>query len=249
MSQPSPFAPPQPPPPPHRWDGRAKVKVLFFAVFVVHVVVLSVLLIQGCKHSDRSSSAPEIAPTDETGLASTNLLSDIPLPATNPPPPAAPVALPSTNAPELTLPPVPAQPVTTKDWRVVKGDSLARIAERSGVPLNELVAANLGVNPRRLQVGQVLKVPDKAGPLRASEVPAVSPSAAEQLYTVKNGDTLTTIAKANRTTVRAIQRLNHLRGDRLAIGQKLKLRIPTSSPAQGAEATPNAAPPNATHSP
>jgi len=237
MNKRSPLLPPQPLPPPHRWDRQAKVKVPLLAVFAVHVVVLSVLLIQGCRRSDRSSSEPEVAPTNETGLAPTNLPSDIQLVATNAPPPAPPVALASTNAPELAVPPVPAQPVTTKDWRVAKGDSLARIAKRSGVPLSELVAANPGLDPRRLQVGQALRVPDKTGELSASTFPPVAPHAGEQIYRVKNGDMLTSIARANRTTVGAIRRLNHLTGDRLGIGQELKLPMPTSGPAQGAEGT------------
>lgn len=42
-------------------------------------------------------------------------------------------------------------------------------------------------------------------------------------YTVKRGDTLARIARAHRTTVKAIQTANGLASDRIVIGEKLKL--------------------------
>lgn len=42
-------------------------------------------------------------------------------------------------------------------------------------------------------------------------------------YTVKRGDTLARIARAHRTTVKAIQIVNGLATDRIIIGEKLKL--------------------------
>lgn len=52
-----------------------------------------------------------------------------------------------------------------------------------------------------------------------------SPPAGSQtnIYTVKAGDSLTRIAKAHRTTVKAIEAANGLTSDRIAIGAKLKL--------------------------
>lgn len=64
------------------------------------------------------------------------------------------------------------------------------------------------------------------------------PSSAAASYTVKKGDTLSSIAKANGTTVATLVSLNGLKDpDKLAVGQKLKL------PAKTAPATP--APPPA----
>ena len=248
MSQRSPFARPQPPPPPHRWDRRVKAKVLVFAVLVVHVVLLTVLLIQGCKHSEPPTAEFAMARTNAVGLAHA-VVPAISVAPTNPPLTMPPVMMPGSNAPALAVPRVPAQPVTTNDYRVAKGDTLARIAKRSGVPLSELVAANPGVDPRRLQVGQVLKIPDKMGQLTASEIPPVSPPAGELIYTVKSGDTLTSIARTNRTTVEVIHRLNRLTDDRLAIGQKLKLPTRTAGAVLGAAATQGSPPLNATRSP
>jgi hypothetical protein len=85
MNQLSPFARPQVQPPARRWDRRVKVKVVFFTVIAVHVVVLlCVLMIQGCRHSEQSPAGAEISPTNETGLG----LADVPpanLAPANPP--------------------------------------------------------------------------------------------------------------------------------------------------------------------
>lgn len=43
------------------------------------------------------------------------------------------------------------------------------------------------------------------------------------VYLVKTGDTLSRIAKAHHTTVKAIKQANHLDSDRLSVGQKLSL--------------------------
>jgi LysM repeat protein len=45
------------------------------------------------------------------------------------------------------------------------------------------------------------------------------------VYLVKSGDTLSRIAKAHHTTIKAIEAANHLSTDRISIGQKLN--IPT----------------------
>src|SRR5204863_6544877 len=49
-------------------------------------------------------------------------------------------------------------------------------------------------------------------------------------HVVQSGETLTAIARANRTTISAIRSANNLRNDRLQIGQKLILPAPTRLP-------------------
>jgi len=53
----------------------------------------------------------------------------------------------------------PDRRVTFVEHRVVRGETLTHIARRYGVSLHELRAANPGVRPRRLQIGQVVTVP------------------------------------------------------------------------------------------
>ena len=47
-------------------------------------------------------------------------------------------------------------------YEVRKGDILGRIAKRHGVSLQELMAANPQVNPRRLRIGSALTIPDQS---------------------------------------------------------------------------------------
>ncbi|MEZ4609503.1 MAG: LysM domain-containing protein [Caldilineaceae bacterium] len=60
---------------------------------------------------------------------------------------------------------LPARPLLAQDatYTVVAGDTLAAIAERLGVPLDALVAANQIENPALIQVGQVLVIPGADG--------------------------------------------------------------------------------------
>jgi LysM repeat protein len=50
-------------------------------------------------------------------------------------------------------------------------------------------------------------------------------------HTVKSGETLGKIAKANKTTVKAIRDLNKLKTDQIKVGQKLKLPAAGETPA------------------
>jgi LysM repeat protein len=43
------------------------------------------------------------------------------------------------------------------------------------------------------------------------------------VYLVKSGDTLSRIAKAHHTTIKAIKAVNHLDNDRISVGEKLNL--------------------------
>lgn len=49
-------------------------------------------------------------------------------------------------------------------YAVQPGDTLGRIARDHGLTLDELLAANPGIEPRRLQIGQVLQLPANARP-------------------------------------------------------------------------------------
>ncbi|MEZ4718320.1 MAG: LysM peptidoglycan-binding domain-containing protein [Caldilineaceae bacterium] len=71
---------------------------------------------------------------------------------------------------------LPARPLLAQDatYTVVAGDTLAAIAERLGVPLDALVAANQIENPALIQVGQVLVIPGADGTVPAAAIPAVT---------------------------------------------------------------------------
>ncbi len=71
-----------------------------------------------------------------------------------------------TNAPVVAPPAVVAPPVVTPapetagaEYVVVKGDTLGKIAKKNGVTLKALEAANPGVVPTKLKIGQKLSIP------------------------------------------------------------------------------------------
>ncbi|MGA2786528.1 MAG: LysM peptidoglycan-binding domain-containing protein, partial [Verrucomicrobiota bacterium] len=66
-------------------------------------------------------------------------------------------------------------------------------------------------------------VPPAPAPLLATQVHKASAHHAHGVYVVKSGDTLSRIARAHGTTVKALKTANHLSSDRIFAGEKLKL--------------------------
>ncbi len=107
--------------------------------------------------------------------------------------------------------------------RVRSGETLGRIARRYGVSERELAAANGIQNVRLVKVGQVLQIPDGAGPSASDDGDAERTS----VYTVRRGDTLDSIARRHGTTPKSIAALNGLRSaNRIKAGQRLVLPTP-----------------------
>lgn len=94
-------------------------------------------------------------------------------------------------------------------YTVQKGDSLWVIANKYGITTEELKSYN-NLTSNLLSIGQVLKIPQGK----------ISP---ENIYTVKKGDSLWTIANRYNTTVEKIKVLNNLTSNLLSIGQQLKI--------------------------
>ena len=203
---------------------RSSLKLAVFCVLAVGVTGLVAVLIQGCKREkpDTDLNPPSLDTTATNLDNGTNLP---PLDASNPPVMMPPV----TTNPPVVVPPVvapvePVAPAAGAEYVVVKGDSLAKIAKKNGVTLKALQAANPGVIPTKLKIGQKLTLP--AGGNASAN--AVTPAAAggdlgTASYTVKSGDTLTKIAKKNGTTVKAIEAANGLSTTKIKVGQKLKI--------------------------
>jgi LysM repeat protein/soluble lytic murein transglycosylase-like protein len=128
---------------------------------------------------------------------------------------------------------------------VARGQTLASIARQHGTRATDIAQAN-GLSPRaRLARGQELIIPVSARPAakearvaearpRPSPPPAPSaPPATEETdsgdgkvrisYKVKSGDTLSAIARAFKTTIRALQSWNGLSGSRIAAGHTLTI--------------------------
>ena len=207
--------------------GRSRVKFAFFCVVGVHVAALMVaLLSQGCKRST----------TDSTRLAMTD--TNLPIMDTNPPPLA-----PATSAPPVGIeqPLVAPTPPGAQEYVIQKGDSYSIIAKKyPGVTWKAIQDANPGVDPLKLQPGKKIMIPAATvAPVTPSGTGAVAATATgEQVYAVKSGDTLTTIASRYGTTVKALRAANSLTTDKIKVGQKLKIPAKGAAPVDTVPAAP-----------
>ena len=131
---------------------------------------------------------------------------------------------------------------------VQRGDTLSAICARNHVKMSAVVAANPGLNPNRIRVGQKIALP--GGAVAAAADPAAksakvmnasapAPVAANTTapikkkssfasyegptkeYKVRSGDMLGKIAYSSGITVRALKEMNKLSGDNLKVGQTL----------------------------
>ena len=220
---------------------RSRMKLGVFCVLGVGVVGLMAMLIQGCKRETETADNTDnsMPPVDTNNyVADTN---PPPMEASNPPVAAPPVVAPT---------PAPAPEPATTEYVVVKGDTLGKIAKRNGLTLKALEAANPEVVPTKLKVGQKISIPAASGNETASSAGGTSTSSdmsgGEEIYTVKSGDTLTKIAKANGTTVKALESENGLSTTKIKVGQKLKIPAKAEPAAPVSAPEPPAAAPAAT---
>ena len=95
------------------------------------------------------------------------------------------------------------------EYTVRRGDTLSKIARRFDVALSFLRQLNQ-LKSNRILIGQKLR-------LRASRLE-------EAVHVVQEGETLTEIARRYPVSISQLQHLNALVGDRILIGQKLRLK-------------------------
>lgn len=141
-------------------------------------------------------------------------------PAYPPPQPAQPVVYPY-------YPPQPYYPagttittVTTyRYYKVQRGDNLSKIAQRYRTTVAAIVAANPGLNPNYIYVGQVIVIARTTTTI----VPAPRPRPVyRRVYIVQPGDTLFGIAHRFRRDVYAIAKANGLLNlNAIYVGQAL----------------------------
>jgi LysM repeat protein len=101
-------------------------------------------------------------------------------------------------------------------YSVRAGDTLAGIARVRGFTVADLKAANQ-LKGDRILVGQKLVMPKGAG----SEF---------VLYVVVRGDTLGSIARRYSVSVTALRQANDLKGDRILVGQRLRVPVGSAAP-------------------
>lgn len=216
--------------------GRSHIRIAIFTILAVHIVLLGALLMAGCKKTSEDTGE---------GKALTNAYAPISLPPdTNPPiviptnPPPVVVVAPSN--PPVVMPVTPPPPevttLTTTEHVVVKGDSFYTIGKKYGVTMKAVGEANAGVDSSRLKIGQKLKIPAPSaaaapGGLHVASTGNGISAGTAKTYTVKSGDNLMKIAKANGTSIKALRAANSLKTDQIKVGQKLKIPSKVSVPA------------------
>ncbi len=217
--------------------------------------------------SDPLAPPPSPAATPDAGTP-------VPLPTPVPPPAfAGTPTTPDTNPPSVPVPGAPSSPVTPpggalpppteltppppvpgpgvtdagagSEHTIAKGETLATIGKKYGVGYKAIEAANPGINPTRLKIGDKIKIPAasaKAAPA-APTASAGSGASSSTVYVVRSGDNLLKIAKATGVPVKQLRAANNLRTDQIRVGQKLKVPARHGSAPAEATAPPPVAPP------
>jgi len=107
---------------------------------------------------------------------------------------------------------------------VERGQTLDVIAQRYGVSVAALRAANGNVNPRRLQIGQELLIPRAGRPAGAGSAGSASDGAGPVTIVVRPGDSLWLIARRHSVSTRELIEWNRLSSTRIHPGDRLEIR-------------------------
>jgi peptidoglycan endopeptidase LytE len=122
--------------------------------------------------------------------------------------------------------------LTRETYQVLKGDTLSAVAEKTGVTVDALKAANR-LKGTSLKPRQVLLIPaPKVN--KAAKSPSSS-SSERRVYHVLKGDTLARIARMTDVSLAQLRELNQLQGNALKIGQQLTLAKQPDQDARPAE--------------
>lgn len=159
---------------PHTIDG---VNRLSRVAVTAQLATAAVVLLAACGSGRSYDNPPEIAgdtlvtvpatSSTSTTPPTTAYVPQTPAPTAAPPTQApAPATYPPTNAPApptdppTTLPPTTPPPTIADRYTVVGGDTLSQIANKVGVPLDALLAANQMTASSLIVPGQELAVPE-----------------------------------------------------------------------------------------
>jgi LysM repeat protein len=143
---------------------------------------------------------------------------------------------PPTATSTITLTPTPSNtptPEWPKSYLVELGDTLWTIAETFEVDIELLIAYNDIPDPNNVPIGTELTIPDPDSTLPTeTPLPSDLQTGDKIIYTVKQGDTLETIAEAFFTTVDAIAEENDIEDtNAIGIGTVLTITLgPTPTP-------------------
>jgi len=109
------------------------------------------------------------------------------------------------------IPYVAPESETVDTYKVMAGDTLYGLANKLDTSVNELKKLN-NLTSNNLSIGQILKIPTKIVDIGDTDI-----------YQVKSGDTLYSLAKKFNITIDELKNLNDLVDDNLVVGQLLSV--------------------------
>jgi LysM repeat protein len=123
---------------------------------------------------------------------------------------------------------------------VKSGDTLWELSRDHNTTVTALKSTN-GLTSDFLRVGQILTIPGSSTsttsvPAPTNDVTTSKTTSQETTYIVKSGDSLWVIAKAYKTSVNELKKLNGLTSDLIRVGQKLTVKESVESTG-GSEST------------
>lgn len=183
-------------------------------------------------------------------VAKPDLTPPTPKPDLKPEPPTPPSPTPPQPKPD----PEPVAPQQSVQHEVQAGETLTAIGTKYDTTWQKIAEANGITDPKLVRVGQMLKIPGKnqriaavkpePEPASTQPTPEPKPTAVTQqrapnAVTVTSGDTLSSIARKNNTTVAAIVAANPgIAPERIQVGQKIRITPGSPSPQQIERAVP-----------
>jgi LysM repeat protein len=211
-------------------------RLLLLAVGVAAIVVL----LTGC----HLPAAPDVTPTPsgdemDAGMAllgtsaalTAEVQSSLPTPTLEPTSQPTPVATTSPTSQPTATPTQPTgeQPTATPTgapagtettYVIQPGDTLFRIARRYGMRFEDLARYNGIVNPHRINVGQVIRIPVEGVSL------STPPAQGEIFYTVQPGDNLYRISLRYNLNYMYLASYNGIANPhRISVGQAIRIPV------------------------
>ncbi|MDR3404360.1 MAG: LysM peptidoglycan-binding domain-containing protein [Chthoniobacter sp.] len=202
----------------------------FVVVLILHVVAVGGIYAFNSIKQSRKGHEPIVAPIEQTVPTPQKSIVQNDAPA--PPHAAAPVVHPTDTAPVPALAPI--KPATGHQYQVKAGDTLTKVAFAYGVTPADIMEANHLKEGAVLHQGQTITIPaakttdktadaHKAGTTpKQADVPPTTTTPG--FYTVKKGDTLTSIARNYGLTAEELVKANKITDPKkLQLGQTLKV--------------------------
>lgn len=256
---------------------KSKILIILSSVAVLHLVLGGLFLTGGCSTADEEPmpegvytqpGADDSAASSVASKTDTKASADFEyVPPTKEDFNYKPVAddLKHSSKTDSTAHKAPAGDAIK--YKVVKGDSLSKIAKNHGISVHELASYNNITDPSKIKIGQTINIPPGGKAAKTSEVkadakkdakpalktgaaaskPAAKPDAkaaapaTDGSYVIQKGDSPATIAAKFHVKVADLMSANNIKDPKgLQVGQKLvipKAGTATAAPAKASNGT------------